>query len=192
MSGSDTNKYPSAAVQQCEIKIAFLIDCDGGLGSAFHPKQKTITEPELIKAFPSNSDVFLFYNSNDNHIVQRFKKLELNYPNVHGFPNIIKNSRNGVDMNLAFMLGVISSKYTNYVIIARQDRAYGEIKERLEYTHPHLKNHVDLHRFEKPEELTEYVRKLNEGQFKSTEVNIFTVELQDTSILIFYAESEKF
>jgi len=162
MSDSDINNYPSTTVRNYPNKIAFLIDCDGGLGKAFYPRRPTVIEPKLIKNFPPNSDIFLFFNSNDPNIVERME--ELKYPNVHKFPNIIANSRNGADMNLSFILGAINNKYDNYIIIVRHDKAYEEIKERLKYTHPHLKNHIELRRFNDPEELTQYVREFNKSQ----------------------------
>lgn len=83
---------------------------------------------------------------------------------VHIFPNIIMNSPNGADMNLSFVLGAINNKYNDYIIIARHDQAYDEIKQRLENTNLRLKGHVDLHRFENPKELTQYVRELNSNK----------------------------
>jgi hypothetical protein len=166
MNDNDLNNYPSTGVQKHQTKIAFLIDCDGGLNAAFHPKPKTGIKSELIKDFPLNSDIFLFFNSNDPNIVERMEKLKLDNPNVHVFPNIITNSKNGADMNLSFILGAISSKYDTYVIIVRQDRAYKEIKSRLENTDSRLKNRVDLHNFNDPDELAQYVRELDGVQKK--------------------------
>jgi hypothetical protein len=116
MGDSDIRNYPSTTVRDYSNKIAFLIDCDGGLGTAFHRECPTVIEPQLIKNFPPNSDIFLFFNSNDPHIVKRME--ELKYPNVHKFPTIIANSRNGANMNLSFILGAINNNYDNYIIIA--------------------------------------------------------------------------
>jgi hypothetical protein len=162
MSDNDLNNCPSTGVRQYQTKIAFLIDCDGGFSAAFHPKPTTVIEPGLIKDFPSNSDIFLFYNSNDSNIVERMKELEPDNPNVHLFPNNISNAKNGADMNLSFILGAISEKYGTYVIIAGHDPAYEEIKIRLENTDSLLKNHVELRRFNGPTELAQYVRRLDE------------------------------
>jgi len=162
MGDSDINNYPSTTVRNYPNKFAFLIDCDGGLGTAFRPRRPTVIEPKLIKNFPPNSDIFLFFNSNDPNIVERME--ELKYPNVHKFPTVIANSRNGADMNLSFILGAINNKYDNYIIIAGHDEAYEEIKERLKYTDPHLKKHIELRRFNRPKELTQYVRELNKSQ----------------------------
>jgi len=164
MSDNDLNNYPSTGVQQHQTKIAFLIDCDGGLNAAFHSKRKPAIEPELIKHFPSNSDIFLFYNSNDSNIVERMKHLKLDNPNVHLFPNNNQNAKNGADMNLSFILGAISKEYDAYVIIIRHDKAYEEIKIRLENTDSRLKNHVELRQFDGPKELAQYVRELDTVQ----------------------------
>ncbi len=154
------NDYPSPTVRDSPTKFAFLIDCDGGLGSAFHSKRRTFIPSNLIERFPSNSDIFLFFNSNDSNIVERMKELKSKYSHVHIFPNLIENSRNGADMNLSFVLGAINNKYNNYVIIIRYDRAFKEIKQRLESTNTRLKNHVELRQFEGPTELIQYVQEL--------------------------------
>jgi len=150
------NDYPSPTVRDSLTKFAFLIDCDGGLSSAFHSKDTS----NLIERFPSKSDIFLFFNSNDSNIVERMKELKSKYSHVHIFPNLIENSRNGADMNLSFVLGAISNKYDKYIIIVGLDQAYEEIKQRLENTNPRLKNHVELRRFKNPTELTQYVQEL--------------------------------
>lgn len=160
MTDVDINDYPSLIVQNSPMKRAFLIDCDGGLGSAFHSKGQAGITSKLIQDFPSDSDIFLFFNSNDPNIVERMKNLKSQYSHVHIFPNIIKNSPNGADMNLSFVLGTINNKYDNYIIIAGHDRAYEEIKQRLENTNPRLKNHVELRRFNNRKELIQYVREL--------------------------------
>jgi len=154
------NDYPSPTVQDSPTKFAFLIDCDGGLGSAFHSKRRTFIPSNLIERFPSKSDIFLFFNSNDSDIVEGMKELKSKYSRVHIFPNIIRKARNGADMNLSFVLGAINNKYENYIIIARHDGAYEEIKQRLENTNPSLKNHVELRRFKGRKELTQYVQEL--------------------------------
>jgi hypothetical protein len=174
MSDNGMKNYPSTAVQQYPTKIAFLIDCDGGLSTAFNPQRPATIKPDLIKEFPSNSDIFLFFNSNDSSIVNRMEKLASDNPNVHTFPTISKNSRNGADINLSFMLGAISDKYDDYIIIVGRDRTYEEIKKRLEMTQPRLKNHVEIRRFNSPNELAQYARELkkfeNEDQAKPIEV----------------------
>jgi hypothetical protein len=53
-------------------------------------------------------------------------------------------------MNLSFILGTISNKYDNYVCIRRYDKAYKEIKERLNNTHSCFKNDVELRQFNGP------------------------------------------
>jgi hypothetical protein len=176
MSDSSIKTYPSTAIQQYQTKIAFLIDCDGGLSAVFDPKRPTIITPDLIKDFPPNSDIFLFFNSRNPQVVERMQKLGVDNPNIYTFPNIIKNARNGSDMNLTFTLGAINNKYDNYVIIVGRDRAYEEVKERLVQTHPHLKNHVEVRRFNSPKELGHYVREMNkiqnDNQTKPSEVKI--------------------
>jgi hypothetical protein len=146
------------------------------LNAAFHPKRPTLIESELIKDFPSNSDIFLFYNSNNPNVVKRMEELPSKHSNVHIFPNIVANTRNAADMNLSFILGAINKKYESYVIIARYDKAYKELKERLEKAHPHLENHVELKQFHVPKELAQYVRELdrfqNSYQDKLEEVRI--------------------
>jgi hypothetical protein len=158
------SKYPSAAIQQYSTKIVFLIDCDGGLSTVFDPKKATIIDPDLIKDFPSNSDIFLFFNTDDPHITDRLTRLGLDNPNVHAFPNLRRNSRSGAEINLFFMLGAINDKYDKYVIITRHDQAYEEIKERLEHTYPQLRNHVQVHHFNSPKVLAQYVRTLDKFQ----------------------------
>jgi hypothetical protein len=104
------------------------------------------------------------------------EELPSKHSNVHIFPNIVANTRNAADMNLSFILGAINKKYESYVIIARYDKVYKELKERLEKAHPHLENHVELKQFHGPEELAQYVRELdrfqNNNQDKLEEVRI--------------------
>ncbi len=154
------NDYPSPTVRNFPMKRAFLIDCDGGLGSAFHSRSQNDITSILIEKFPPDSDIFLFLNNNDANIVKRMKELKSYYFHVQIYTNITESSKYGVDMNLSFVLGAINGRYDNYIIIARHDRAYEEIKQRLESTNPHLKNHVELRQFAGPEELTQYIRQL--------------------------------
>ncbi|UJR22496.1 hypothetical protein I4U23_025549 [Adineta vaga] len=170
MNDSVRDKYPSAAVRQHQTKIAFLIDCDAGLGTAFHSKKPKLIKPDLTKDFPPNSDIFLFFNRHDDHMVKRLEDLKDHNPNVHVFPTLTYNSRNGADMNLSFMLGLISDKYDSYVLVTRGDRAYEEVKQRLEYAYPQLKGHVDLQLFNSPKEMAEYIRKVYERQPELTNV----------------------
>ncbi len=45
-------------------------------------------------------------------------------PNVHQYPNIIPNCKNGADMNPSYVLGAISDKYSGFIVILGLDNSY--------------------------------------------------------------------
>ncbi len=45
-------------------------------------------------------------------------------PNVHQYPTIILNCKNGADMNPSYVLGVISDKYSGFIVILGLDNSY--------------------------------------------------------------------
>ena len=170
MATSNDNKFSSTNTHQREDKVAFLIDCDGGLSSAFYSKHLKTIKPELIEDFPSNSEIFLFYNSNDREIVERMEIMKSNHSNVYLFPNFKENCKNGADANLSFILGTISHKYNSYVIIARHEEIYLQLSERLKHTHPDLKDRVELRRFSSPKQLKQYVQEIVKVQIDTVRI----------------------
>jgi len=145
--------YPSTHIQQYPTKIAFLIDCVNGLNrSAFTSR--------FIDNFPLNSDVFLFYPNNEPGMNRLLKRMESSNHGVFFFPT----SEYGMAFNLSFILGQISGKYDDFILLAAYHPAYEDLCQQLIVNHSQLRNHIQVRSFEHNNEFEQFLKEMSRLQ----------------------------
>ena len=89
--------------------------------------------------------------------------LEANQHGKYFFPT----AQNGVSINLSFILGQIHDKYTDFILIAAQHAAYGDLCRQLIMNNARLEHHIQLRSFERLYEFEQFLQEMSQGPNKA-------------------------
>lgn len=172
-----TNQYPSTFIEQYPIKLAVLIDCAYGLNSF-------ALTPQFMENFPANSDVFLFYPSSEPGMNRRLERIEIHNHGVFFFPT----SDDGIDVNIAYLLGQINHVYNAFIIIVDQCSIYEDICQHLVDSNEELRDHIQVRSFQRVHEFEQFLKEVkriqNENEHKKVK--------EDHKITLHYSKKHLF
>ncbi|CAF0764972.1 unnamed protein product [Adineta ricciae] len=143
------SQYPSTFIQQYPTKIAFLIDCAGGL-NGFSLSSR------FMDNFPPNSDIFLFYPNSEPGMNRRLKRIESDSHGVFFFPTLDY----GIECTISFLLGQINDKYDAFTLVTSYHPAFENICHQLIANRSQLKNHIQVRSFENINQFEQFLKEL--------------------------------
>jgi hypothetical protein len=167
--------YPSKFIEKYPRKFAFLIDCLNGI------KMRNLF-PRFLDNFPPNSDIFFFHEYNEPGMTRRLKRFASTTHGVYFCPT----SETSLGFNLSFLLGQISEKYQDFILVSEYNSAYEDLCEQLVKTNVQLENHVQFRCFDGLNEFTQFLHEITRLENEDKPAN------ETESIILNYSQENLF